>query len=87
MSLNATSCKTTCSASAQQPRIDWRDLKRKLWTDLKTVTDPKDGHAEIEHGRVDPGSIFVVYRVRGTGEDDTCESQRYLGSNDKRRAR
>ena len=48
-----------------------RNLKRKLWSYLKTVTDPKDGHAEIEHGRVDPGCVFVVHRVRGSGEDDT----------------
>lgn len=52
---------------------DSENHNSKLWTYLKTVTDPKDGYTEIEHGRVDPGSVFVVHRVRGSGEDDTCE--------------
>jgi len=41
-------------------------------TDLKTVTDSKDGDTEVEHGGVDSRSIVVVDRVGGSGEDDTC---------------
>jgi hypothetical protein len=63
------------TTTPNRPGETWKESSR---TNLETVTDPKDGHAEIEHGRVDPGRVFIVYRVRGSGEDDTCDTQRYI---------
>jgi hypothetical protein len=69
--------KNRCSSKYERRSSDCGG-KESSRTNLKTVTDPEHGHAEIEHGRVDPGSVFVVYRVRRSGEDDTCESQRWV---------
>jgi len=53
--------------------------ERALRTDLKTVTDSKDGDAEIENGGIDTRGVVVVDRVRGSGEDDTCRIGEFVG--------
>jgi hypothetical protein len=41
-------------------------------TDLKTITDSKDGDTKVEYGGVDTRSVVVIDGVGRSGEDNTC---------------